>query len=180
MSGPLPDPGARRRNSPTIPATSLPVEGRSGPIPRVPASYSLEKAGKAWWQWAWKLPHAAGWSDGDLYTVVRRAALEDDLAALGWVEGFDLAELLGIEDAGERGRALEHVVSRLKALAGGRLAIMKEMRELEMKLGLNPKALADLRWKIVQKDPASTSTTRTSTPPSKRRLRAVDPIAAGA
>jgi hypothetical protein len=78
--GPLPQSEKARRNAPTIPTTKLPAGGRKGRAPTCP--YSLEKAGKAWWKWAWRQPQAAGWDDGALYSIARRASLEDDLAAL--------------------------------------------------------------------------------------------------
>jgi hypothetical protein len=39
-------------------------------------------------------------------------------------------------------------LSTLKRSATGEVALMKEMRELDNRLGLNPKAMADLRWSI--------------------------------
>jgi hypothetical protein len=71
----------------------------------------LGTAGKAWWAWAWKLPHACAWSAGDLYVVARRARLEDDARTV----------------TSER-----------------------EMRELDDRLGLTPKGMAALRWRIVE------------------------------
>lgn len=151
MAGPLPDPNRRRRNAPTIPTTDLPVMGRKGPAPKVPAAYILDSAGAAWWKWAWKLPQACSWDEGALYAVARRAQLEDDLVALelGGRMEFDLEELLGMDEEKEILRSLKFVIGRLKSMAGGRVGIMKEMRELDNKLGLNPEALAKLRWKIV-------------------------------
>src|SRR5688500_649564 len=81
--GPLPKPAdqRRRRNQPAIPTTNLPRSGRQGAPPRCP--YKLSVAGAAWWKWAWSTPQACGWDEvGDLYTVARRAQLEDDQVAL--------------------------------------------------------------------------------------------------
>lgn len=147
MPGPLPDPNARRRNAPTIPTSVLPAEGNDGPTPVVPASYDLGAAGQAWWSWAWRLPQAAGWSAGDLYALARRASIEDDLVSLERAD-FDLEELLGIEKDSERTSALEAIIRRLKALAGGKVSLMREARELDNRFGLTPKGLADLRWTI--------------------------------
>lgn len=167
--GPLPKPNARRRNAPTIPTTDLPASGRKGAAPAEPSGYEFGEDARAWWSWAWKTPQAAGWSKGDLYTVARRAVLEDDLAALRRVEtdDFDLAEMLGDED----GEALRYLISRLKSLATGELQIGKEARELDDRLGLTPKGMAALRWKIVDDSAQakSRSTKRTSGP----RLKAV-------
>lgn len=147
MPGPLPTPDARRRNSPTIPTTSLPVGGFDGPVPEQPFGYDLGAEGLAWWLWAWRTPQAAAWSAGDLYVIARRASLEDDLAALRRVEvGFELGDLL--DD--ETGHALKFLIERLKGLATGTLTVGKEARELDDRLGLTPKGMAALRWKIVE------------------------------
>jgi hypothetical protein len=131
----------------------LPLDGPEDAPPKCP--YSLGKAGRKWWKWAWKLPQAVAWDDGAVYFVARRAQLEDDLAAVD--EPEDLVErieasILRIldsedpEDVPERLNYLGLLVGKLKSLGAGRLAIAKEMRELDNKLGLNPKAMADLRW----------------------------------
>jgi hypothetical protein len=137
--GPLPNPNARRRNAPTIPTTNLPAGGRKGRIPKVPESYKLLTAGESWWRWAWHLPQAVAWDDGSHYALARRAQLEDTMAALA------------VDDA------------------RGRLSVLKEMRELDRRFGLDPKAMAELRWTIVaeeapEKKPAA---------PARRHLRAV-------
>lgn len=179
MPGPLPKPDARRRNKPTIPTTDLPAQGRKGSAPKCP--YPLAKAGSAWWKWAWKLPQAAAWDDGALYAVARRAQLEDSLAALEFVDEFDLGALLGMDD-NETIRQIQFVVGRLKAAAGGSTSLMREMRELDNRLGLNPKALSDLRWRIVDdaKPAAPVAPAPAKLPPNVTRIRAVDPkLAAG-
>lgn len=122
--GPIPDPNARRRNAPTISTTALPSSGRKGRAPGVPKPYRLLPAGRAWWTAAWKRPQAVAWELGSFIdTVARRAILEDDLAAVPRSD------------------------TRL------RLAVMREMRELDTVLGLNPKGLATLRWSIVDLEP---------------------------
>lgn len=167
--GPLPNPDARRRNSPTISTTTLPFGGRKGRPPKPPESAQLQKAGAAWWKWAWATPQAAAWDSGALYAIARRAQLEDDLAALDLVDHFDLAELLGMEE-NDMLRSLERVIGRLKGSSGGRVALMREMRELDKRLGLDPKAMAELRWKI--EDPGDAETA--AAPAAQiRRLRAV-------
>src|SRR3954454_2845123 len=67
----------RRRNAPTFPTTRLPVSGRRDDVPAVPSSVKLRNAGRAWWAWAWKTPQAAAWNAGNVWTVARRAQLED-------------------------------------------------------------------------------------------------------
>lgn len=170
MAGPLPTPNPRRRNAPTIPTTNLPVSGRSAPVPRVPSWVKLGRSGKAWWKWAWSTPQSSAWSDGDAPTVARRAMLEDDLAALDDVEGLDL---IVVADATNMAGA-KAAVRAVAALATGRLQVMKHMSDLDDRLGLSPKAMAALRWKIVE-DPAESDQESKTERSNVRRLRAVDP-----
>ena len=170
MAGPLPTPNPRRRNAPTIPTTNLPVSGRSAPAPKVPSWVKLGRAGTAWWRWAWSTPQASAWSDGDAPTVARRAMLEDDLAALDQIDGLDLIEVA------DNATAAKAVVRAVAALATGRLQVMKHMSDLDDRLGLSPKAMAALRWKIVD-DPAETGQASRPERSNVRRLRAVDPSA---
>lgn len=143
--GPLPNPNRRRRNAPTIPTTELPVSGRGKPAPAPPDASELDEAGRAWWLWAWSTPQASGWSDGDLFMLARRASLEDDMRTIGAVEGLDLLDALDAESESK----FRVMIGRLAALAGGRLGLFREMRELDDRLGLTPKGLANLRWTIV-------------------------------
>ncbi len=172
--GPLPKKNARRRNKPTVTSSVLPASGRSGRAPTVPKSYKLRDEGKEWWKWAWKLPQATQWDDGALYLVARRASLEDDLAALDAEPGFDLERFLGVDES-DASRELKFVIGRLKSLAGGRNGVLREMRELDNRLGLNPKALLDLRWQISDEEeskgePGSGPGSKSG---GKRHLRAV-------
>ena len=137
--GPLPNPNRRRRNAPTIPTTSLPAGGRKGRAPKVPAGYELRDAGAAWWRWAWSLPQAVAWDDGSHYALARRAQLEDTLGAVA------------VDDARSR------------------LSLLKEMRELDRRFGLDPKAMAELRWTIVAEEPSE----KKPAAPARRHLRAV-------
>lgn len=148
--GPLPKPDARRRNAPTIPTTALPAAGRPGSAPRVPSNVTLEKSGKVWWRWAWSTPQAAAWDAGAVQLVARRASLEDDLATIGEVESLDYGEALNASAA--MPDELRTLIRKLAALATGRLAIVKEMRETDRLLGLTPKSLAELRWKITAEE----------------------------
>jgi hypothetical protein len=153
MPGPLPDKNRRRRNAPTIPTTNLPVGGRRGRVPSVPSWTRLGKAGRAWWRWAWSTPQACAWAPGHEAVIARRAALEDDLAAVGEVHSLDALDLLAAEDAKE----LRFLIGTLAGLATGRLAICREMRELDDRLGLTPKGMAALRWTIVDDGTAQSS-----------------------
>lgn len=156
MAGPLPDKNRRRRNAPTIPTTNLPASGRPGRAPRCPLA--LGDAGRAWWRWAWKLPQAVAWSDGDHYAIARRARLEDDVEALEYV-GLDIDQLPASDDEELRIylEQIERLLRTLKRVAGGKLAAEREMRELDDRLGLTPKGMAALRWTIVDDEPAEES-----------------------
>lgn len=148
MPGPLPDPNARRRNAPTIAVTELDPDGPKQDTPPVPDYVDLDDAGLAWWEWAWHTPQASAWDEGSLYTVCRRAQLEDDMVALATVDdAFDIADLLEIEHTHMTQR-ISSIFKRMKALASNKVAVAKEARELDNRLGLNPKAMADLRWRI--------------------------------
>lgn len=173
MPGPLPTGTARRRNAPTIAGTVLPSEGRQGSVPKPPRWRKLGPSGKAWWAWAWRTPQAAAWPDSMIDFVARRAALEDDLRTLDEAPVLDLEDVLDVEPS-ERLRAVEAIIRRLHSLAGGRLAVMREMRELDNRLGLNPKALGELRWTIAA-DEVGEKRAEAGARPSGRRLLAVDP-----
>lgn len=153
MPGPLPERNRLgHQGPPKIPMTNLPASGRPGRAPTVPSWVILGKAGKAWWRWAWSTPQACGWGTGagQESMVARRASLEDDLAALERVQGLDLvAALAAFHSATE----LAMVIRRVAALATGRLGIVKEMRELDDRLGLTPRGLAQLRWIIIDDVP---------------------------
>ena len=164
--GPLPNPDRRRRNAPTIPTTNLPASGRKGRIPKPPLE--LGDAGSAWWRWAWRLPQACGWSVGDFAMIGRRASLEDDLAALAKVDSLDAIELLSAEKASE----VRELIERLAGLAANKLAVCREARELDDRLGLTPKGLAALRWKIVDDAPAELGTGVEGVTPIDSRRRA--------
>ena len=173
--GPLPTGTAIRRNKPTIPTTSLPADGRKGPVPDPPATYELGPKAADWWAWAWTTPQAAAWSDGDLFALARRAMLEDDIDALGAVD-LDLAELLGIDDGREAVDRLEAMIRSLKGMASGKLQLMREARELDDRFGLTAKGMAALRWKIVDDAGAAGGSTPKAPARSgdrRQRLRSV-------
>lgn len=170
--GPLPNPQKRRRNAPTIPTTNLPAGGRTGTAPRPPKSHPLGKAGTAWWKWAWHTPQAAAWDPGALYTIAHRAQLEDSLALLAEIVPMRLAEFLEV-DPDERLDVVEDVLRATRALAGGRLSVMKEIRELDDRLGLTPKGLAQLRWRIVEDTPTRDADTPAPSASRYGHLRSV-------
>jgi hypothetical protein len=165
--GPLPTENPRRRNQPTIPSTSLPKGGRKGPIPKCPLE--LGDAGRAWWRWAWRLPQATRWDAGARYFVARRAVLEDHAVALRFDAELDLGDLFDADNQ-EAARRVEWALGMLKRSASGEVALFKEMRELDNRLGLNPKAMGDLRWTI---DGGAEAESEPKAGAEVRRLRAV-------
>jgi hypothetical protein len=171
--GPLPQQQRRRRNAPTIPTTMLPVEGRSGPVPRPPKWAVLGVNGQAWWRWAWKTPQAAGWAPGHESVVARRASLEDDLHTLETFERVDWTSLLGLPED-DAVKELRFLVERLHGLATGRLQVMREMRELDDRLGFTPRGLAALRWQVVAADePVGAESEQQSVSERRERLKVV-------
>jgi len=138
-------------------AVALPPAGRKGRPPKCP--YELAAAGDAWWRWAWRTPQATQWDPGSLYVVGRRAQLEDSLAALDQFDPHALDSFFSTLDVGsedavwEQIRELGRIVGQLQALAGGRLAVVQKMAELDDRLGLSPRALAALRWAVAGDEP---------------------------
>ena len=60
-SGPLADPASGRSERRGYSLTALPAEGYDGPIPEWPTP-SPRPRDLAWWEWAWRTPHACAWS----------------------------------------------------------------------------------------------------------------------
>jgi hypothetical protein len=107
--------------------------------------YALSEAGAAWWEWAWSTPQAKRWDAGVLYTVARRATLEDVVSALESVEAFDLESFMA-DDPVDAVKNLQWLLETLKAAAGGVLSVSREMRELETQLGFGAKSMHALGW----------------------------------
>lgn len=152
--GPLPKPGAQRRrtNTPSIPTTNLPAGGFRGRVPK--CSYALGIAGKAWWRWAWKTPSAAAWGPGDTYFVSRRAQLEDDLAVMPLPN-------LNPDD-----------VKVFNTISTARVRVQRMMGDIDKRLGLDPKALSELRWSLTDDTPEATVTPLATVPDAWRNAAA--------
>lgn len=89
-----------------------------------------------------------------LYTVARRATLEDVVSTLEGIEDFDLEDFMARNPV-EAVRQLKWMLETLKAAAGGVLAVSREMRELEAQLGFGAKSMAALGWKPEEKPKGS-------------------------
>lgn len=164
--GPLPDPHAVRRNQPTIPPTKLPKSGRKGPVPKLPAwSPKLGKAGRAWWQWAWRTPQACAWGPSEIDVVARRATLTDDLAIISAPQGVVLDMLEDDE--------LRQLFRTLAALAAGKATVLKAMAECDRQLGFGSKNFLDLRWELVDDEDEERSAPTPAASGSRARLRMV-------
>ena len=74
MPGPIPDDNARRRNAPTLPTDSLPMDGASidPPAPIEP----LDEVEQRYYVWAWSTPAAAAWHSSDAEIVAEWARLK--------------------------------------------------------------------------------------------------------
>lgn len=112
--------------------------------------YDLGEAGHRWWVWAWSTPQADRWDAGSLFTVARRAQLEDDRRAAVMADDEDLLANLLQGAAPEAIESVRYALGRLSASAASSTALSREMRELETQLGLGPKAWAGLGGKAAE------------------------------
>jgi hypothetical protein len=154
--GPAPSAdGVRRRNKPTFGWTLLPKSGRKGPPPALgePPEWMAPKDSDGF------PTGPAEWPES---TVAAWAALWSTPQACQWdPSGLSLhgwAEL--------HGRA---------AMAGRTAVINAEMRQVEDRHGLSPKALLQLRWRVVADEDATVNGTPTGAQPPKARVRAARP-----
>lgn len=119
--GPAPKPAdqRRRRNAPTAGEwAELPREGRQGPAPKWMLPGRPGAEVLRLWRWAWSTPQACMWEGLALEPFVAR-----------WCK-------LTVEiHGGELG-------------ATALLASLPELRQIEDRLGLNPKGLQDRRWRL--------------------------------
>lgn len=119
----------------------LPMEGWQGDIPEWPLAVGLELELERW-ERLWRTPMAAKWVRMHIDTVIAR-----------YVRTALQAE------------SLDHDTSVAMSNIKG------EARQLEMQLGLTPKALQGLHWEIV----ADELEEKREAAPPRRRLKAVDP-----
>lgn len=97
-----------------------------------------------------------------------------------WAELWAMPQATAWESGGHvevvgRLLALRHDFARTPRLASG---LSAELRQLEDRLGLSPKALMGLRWRIVDEDPAPTGSTVRAPSAARQRLRTVPPASA--
>ena|GEM_PF-3350208 len=74
MPGPLPTGTARRRNAPTLPTDSLPMDGVVVDLPS--PIEPLDEVEQRYYVWAWSTPAAAAWHSSDAEIVAEWARLK--------------------------------------------------------------------------------------------------------
>jgi len=141
MSGPPPkDPQLRRRRNATPGFKLLPHEGRTGPVP------------------PWPLPP---------HPAPQVAALE----TVKWAELWALPQAVEWERMQDYGTVALYVRVFCEVAAGiASGPLLSEVRQLDAKIGLSPKAMRDLRWET--DEPVAEEPEAPAPPP--RRVRAVD------
>lgn len=116
---PNPEDQRRNRNERAFDWTVLPMEGRPGPAPKLPALRPWTKATLDWWDALWRTPQATQWDQTGrtLHTLAilhHQLAVDQDLTA-------------------DKSRAA---------------SLAAEMRQHEDRHGLTPKAMLQLRWRV--------------------------------
>lgn len=120
--GPAPKPAEqrRRRNAPSSGEwVDLPRSGRSGPAPKWMLPGKPSTEVARLWRWAWSTPQATRWEGLALEPFVARWAMLT-------------VEATRLDDLG---------AERVKG-------VFAELRQIEDRLGLNPKGLQDRRWRL--------------------------------
>lgn len=97
MSGPPPNPGARRRNARPV-AMWLPADGYQGEIPAWPLGGRQAKAEQAAWEALWRTPQAAAWAELHLARTVARYCRALVKAERPGAVAFLLSEVRQLED----------------------------------------------------------------------------------
>lgn len=148
MPGPAPKPDSdrRRRNEPTFEWVDLPTAGRQGPAPAMPDGDYAELAD--WWADLWASPQAAAWD-------------QSGRSLHGYLECKRLltAEVTVVTKSGEA----------VEVPAANPTTVLTEMRQIEDRHGLNPKAMLALRWRIVDDEVIAAKK------PTKKPTRRRDP-----
>ena len=151
MPGPPPkDPTQRRRRNASPGFKLLPHEGREGPPPEWPLTGSPTV--EEWKRWCelWRLPQAVEWERMQDYGTVA-LYVRTFCAAAGVLVG-----------------------------APPDPRLLAEVRQLDAKIGVSPKAMRDLRWETDEARPEPDEDPESSAEPVdpktelKRRVRAVD------
>lgn len=127
---PKPEGERRNRNERALDWITLPTEGRAGPPPKLPDWRPWTDSTLSWWADLWSSPQAVRW-DPSGRSLHRLAILHHQLMLDGQLEP-------------ERSRLT---------------SISSEMRQVEARHGLTPKAMLDLRWRISDVPGSAVTTT---------------------
>lgn len=145
MPAPRKPEGQRVRRNLSAAKVQLPFDGYSGPIPKWPLSTPWDSELELWNR-LWRTPQAAVWAPMGIEDVVARYV--------------QVAIELHRSVDGKNGK-----VSMATAQMYG------ELRQLEDRLGRNPRAMKSLDWEV---EPAPEGSEVTPINRDRRRLRAVD------
>lgn len=150
-----PEPGSINRG-PTIPQTSLPDQGYQGEIPD--PIRPLDGYAKVYWDWAWSTPQAAMWDKGTAGAVTTLSEIHRDIEALESMSGiaskmsfYDLLECTD-PSMGPVAKQLGDLFGGLLKMVTNKKGLVAEARSYESVLGLNPKAMSDMRWKVLKEE----------------------------
>lgn len=125
-SYPKPDAERRTRHQQEFGWTDLPAAGRQGPPPPMPDTEDYSELAD-WWADLWSSPQAVAWDQSG-------RTLHGLLHARWLLTETEVVVRNGHE---------------LAVAAAPRAALLSEMRQIEDRHGLNPKAMMQLRWRIV-------------------------------
>lgn len=128
-SYPKPDLEKRNKMPMAFGWTDLPAEGRLGPPPKLPQLGGWCEQTRDAWAELWSSPQATAWD-------------QTGRTMHGWaVAHHELHRDLYYDDNGK------------PIQPPNKTALLAEMRQIEDRHGLNPKAMLQLRWRIVEDEP---------------------------
>ncbi len=79
MPGPTPSANRQARPGRDLPWVDLPADGRTEPVPDVPAAFELRAPGSDLWADLWATPMATQWGVAETHQVARLCQLTDRL-----------------------------------------------------------------------------------------------------
>lgn len=101
--------------------TVLPFDGREGPAPKLPAWREWDRSTLDWWDELWASPQAVMW-DQSGRTLHALAILQDDLIVTARKPGASSSAAL--------------------------TTLVAQMRQIQARHGLDPRAMADMKWRV--------------------------------
>jgi hypothetical protein len=163
-SYPKPDGQKVNRVEPTFGWVDLPAGGRPGPAPKLPTHMTWSAHTKRAWDEMWASPQATQWD-------------QSGRTLIGWAELFEQkvrAERLRRLPAASMLAELSQIEGWEKLLErkAPPTSVYGELRQIEDRHGLNPKAMLQLRWRIPPAE-AAVDDDRPPVETRRRRLRVV-------